>query len=716
MNSPSKKRWRLLPPLTPFSIAVLYLLVGGLWIYFSDPMIMRLADDATRLTRFQTFKGWLYVLATAALLYWLLARYRSQQEQIRLQLHRSEADYRVLIENQTDLVVKVDAEGRFLFVSPSYCDLFGKSEQELMNRNFMPLVHEDDRERTAQAMDLLKQPPHTCYLEQRAMTRQGWRWLAWADKAVLDDQGQIIAVVGVGRDITDQKRVETERTRILSILEASRNEIYTFDPETLRFTYVNTGALNNLGYTSEEMSAMTPLDIKPEYSEASFRELIAPLLRGEKDKVLFQTLHRRESGRVYPVEVNIQLIEQEGTRSFLAVILDITDRMKLEAQLRHAQKMEAVGLLAGGVAHDFNNILTAIIGYAHILLLKLPESTIHKPIIDNILGASERAATLTRSLLAFSRKQIIHPAPVELNTAVRRIQDLLRRLIGEHIELRTDLTEDRTTIMADSSQMEQVLMNLAANARDAMPAGGTLTIATDKARIDELFIDTNGFGRIGAYARLSMTDTGTGMNYKTRERIFEPFFTTKPMGKGTGMGLSMVYGIMKQHHGYALCSSEAGKGTTFHLYFPLIDAEAVSEPSPENVVLRGGTETILIAEDDPDVRRLMRSVLKEYGYRVVEAADGNEAIRKFRETAPSVDLVILDVIMPKKNGREAYDEIVGIAPGIWALFISGYTADIIDHSGPLSDGPPLISKPISPQQLLTTVREMLDSPRGPAGT
>ena len=213
-----------------------------------------------------------------------------------------------------------------------------------------------------------------------------------------------------------------------------------------------------------------------------------------------------------------------------------------------------------------------------------------------------------------------------------------------------------------------------------------------------------------------MTDTGTGMNSKTRERIFEPFFTTKPMGKGTGMGLSMVYGIMKQHHGYALCSSEAGKGTTFHLYFPLIDAEAVSEPSPENVVLRGGTETILIAEDDPDVRRLMRSVLKEYGYRVVEAADGNEAIRKFRETAPSVDLVILDVIMPKKNGREAYDEIVGIAPGIRALFISGYTADIIDHSGPLSDGPPLISKPISPQQLLTTVREMLDSPRGPAGT
>ncbi len=709
MNNLPNKRRRLFPHFTPLSIAVLYLLAGGLWIYFSDPLMLRLADDAGGLTRLQPFKGWLYVLATAALLYWLLSQYRSQK-QVRLQLLKSEADYRLLVENQTDLVVKVDAEGRFLFVSPSYCDLFGKSEQELLGRNFMPLVHEDDRERTAQAMELLKKPPHTCYVEQRAMTRHGWRWLAWADKAVLDDQARIIAVVGYGRDITRQKRAEAERTRILNILEASRNEIYTFDPETLRFTYVNAGALNNLGYSADEMNAMTPLDIKPEYTEPSFRALLAPLLRGEKDKVLFQTLHRRASGIVYPVEVNIQLIEQDGTRNFLAVILDITDRMKLEAQLLHARKMEAVGLLAGGVAHDFNNILTAIIGYAHLLQITLKGSGEAPPVIENILRAAERAAGLTRSLLAFSRKQVINPVPLDLNAAVRRIEDLLRRLMGERIELKTGLAARSATVLVDPSQLEQVLLNLAANARDAMPTGGTVWLGTDDARIDDDFIRTNGFGKPGAYARLTMRDTGTGIDEQTRERIFEPFFTTKPLGKGTGMGLSMAYGVMKQHGGYIICASSAGKGATFELYFPLTDAAAAPEQRADEAEPRRGTETILIAEDDQEVRILTRRVLESYGYRVLEAANGAEAVQLFREASPRPDLVVLDVIMPKLNGREAFEEIRGLSPETKAVFISGYTADIIDEAGPISGGPPVVSKPLPPRQLLDLVREMLDGP------
>jgi PAS domain S-box-containing protein len=529
--------------------------------------------------------------------------------------------------------------------------------------------------------------------------------------------GAIIAGIEIGRNITERKEVERERTRLLSALERSVNEIYMFDAETLRFRYVNSGALRNLGYSRAEIESITPLDLKPEFTADSFREIIGPLLDHRKDEQIFYTKHRRADGTLYPVEVHLQLVEHEQESMFLAVIIDITERreaeekqQKLQAQLLQAQKMEAVGQLAGGIAHDFNNILTAIIGYGNLLSMKTANDEVHRPYIDHILSAANRAASLTQGLLAFSRKQIINPQPVTVNAIIEQVQKLLHRIIGEDIELRTVLTGEDTTVMADTGQIEQVLINLAANARDAMPNGGQLTIETRPAEIGSEYLRAHGYGKAGKYILISVSDSGEGMDERTLDRIFEPFFTTKEVGKGTGLGLAIVYGSIKQHNGYINVSSEPGRGTTFTIYLPLLKAEArpatAAEPAPPP---KGGTETILLAEDDAVLRDLARGMLEEFGYTVIEAVDGEDAIEKFRANQDSIQLLILDVIMPKKNGREVFEEVKKMKSGTKVLFTSGYPANIIQKKGILEAGINFIVKPHRPQELLRKIRAVLNS-------
>ena len=383
------------------------------------------------------------------------------------------------------------------------------------------------------------------------------------------------------------------------------------------------------------------------------------------------------------------------------------EKEKLHAQLLQAQKMEAVGQLAGGIAHDFNNILTAMIGYGHLLKMKLKEEDPLRSYADHILSLSDRAANLTQSLLAFSRKQIINPRPVDLNEIIKRIDYLLSRIIGEDIKLQTMLSEKDLIVMADPGQIEQVLMNLATNARDAMPEGGLLTIGTETVDIDHEFIREHGFGKEGKYALISLTDTGAGMDRETREKIFEPFFTTKEVGKGTGLGLSMVYGIIKQHEGYINVYSEPGRGTTFRIYLPLIEAK-VEEIKPEVIQpIETGTETVLLAEDETAVREFTKKLLEEYGYKVITAANGQDAIDEFKAHKDEIQLVLLDVIMPNRNGKEAYDEIKKIRPDIKVLFMSGYPADIIHKHEIIEKGFAYIEKPASPTKLLRKIREVL---------
>ena len=383
------------------------------------------------------------------------------------------------------------------------------------------------------------------------------------------------------------------------------------------------------------------------------------------------------------------------------------EKEKLHAQLLQAQKMEAVGQLAGGIAHDFNNILTAMIGYGHLLKMKLKKEDPLRSYADHILSLSDKAANLTKSLLAFSRKQIINPKPADLNEIIIRIDHLLSRIIGEDIRLQTTLSEKALIVMADPGQIEQVLMNLATNVKDAMPKGGLLTIKTETADIDHEYIREHGFGKEGKYALISFTDTGIGMDRETREKIFEPFFTTKEVGKGTGLGLAMVYGIIKQHEGYINVYSEPGIGTTFRIYLPLIQAEA-EEIRPEVIhPVEKGTETVLLAEDETAVREFTKELLEESGYTVIEAIDGQDAIKKFKVYKNEIQFVLLDVIMPNKNGKEAYDEIRQIKPDIKVLFMSGHPADIIHKHGIIEKEFAYIEKPASPTKLLIKIREVL---------
>jgi len=386
------------------------------------------------------------------------------------------------------------------------------------------------------------------------------------------------------------------------------------------------------------------------------------------------------------------------------------EKWHLEEQLRHAQKMEAIGTLAGGIAHDFNNILTAIIGYGNLLQLQIEKDSPHYYNVEQILASADKASNLTQSLLAFGRKQLISPKAINLNTTVTDVQKLLTRLIREDIEIKHNLTQEELVVMADVGQIEQILMNLATNARDAMPEGGVITIATESIWVEKGFFKADGPLAASRYALLSFSDTGVGIDDATKERIFDPFFTTKEVGKGTGLGLSMIYGIIKQHQGYIDVSSTPGKGTSFNIYLPLIWKEA--EEQQESGALeapRGGTERILIAEDDEGVRMLSKDVLTRAGYRLIEAVDGEEAIRKFSECEQEIQLLLLDVIMPKKNGKEVYEAIKKIRPDMKALFISGYTSEIISTQGMIDQDINFVGKPVSPDTLLRKVREVLDS-------
>jgi signal transduction histidine kinase/DNA-binding response OmpR family regulator len=397
-------------------------------------------------------------------------------------------------------------------------------------------------------------------------------------------------------------------------------------------------------------------------------------------------------------------------KAAIEMIEDITEKLSLEAQLRQAQKMEAVGKLAGGVAHDFNNILSAIIGNSHLLLDQVKDNDHAKCYVEEIMKASERAAVLTQSLLAFSRKQPVTLAVIDLNEVIKGNEAFLRRLIREDIELKINCTGEPLTVLADRGQIEQVIMNLVSNARDAMPNGGKLSIETRPVTLDHEFVETHGYGQAGAYSLLSVSDSGFGMDKETQSRIFEPFFTTKEQGKGTGLGLSMAYGIVKKHDGFINVYSEPGTGTIFTIYLPRVQATAqvdkieIKEVAP----LLGGTETILVGEDDAALLKLSTKVLKHYGYRVIEAVDGQDAVDKFVEYGDSIDLVILDAIMPKKNGKVACDEMKILRPDLKVIFTSGYARDIFEENNTFDENTDFINKPYSPNKLVALVREMLD--------
>jgi hypothetical protein len=386
-----------------------------------------------------------------------------------------------------------------------------------------------------------------------------------------------------------------------------------------------------------------------------------------------------------------------------------TEKGNLEQQLRQAHKMEAIGTLAGGVAHDFNNILSTIEGYALLLRDSIKKKGQIRNYVEQIVAGVERAADLTRRLLAFSRSQIINPSPLDLNETIRNITTLLARLAGENVDFQIITSSEELVVMADQLQIEQTMINLVTNARDSMPNGGVLRVTTELATITDNPEDTHRQLLPGHYAKLVFSDSGVGIDPSTKERIYDPFFTTKEVGKGTGLGLSMTFGIVKQHKGYIEVDSEPGHGTTFSIYLPLIESVVERKRLEATMLPVGNREMILLAEDDRFVRMLTKHILMKYGYLVVEAVDGEDALEKFRENLDTIDLLLLDVIMPKKNGKEVFEGARKIKPDIKAVFMSGHPYEVITKQGFIAEDISLISKPLTPGELLVNVRAMLDS-------
>ena len=613
-------------------------------------------------------------------------------------------------------------ERRIIFANESVKAVFGWEPHELIGRDTRILYRSDEEfEKIGRLFYPVLEKQRTFTHEFMCRHKEERDIFCRVSASVIGEKLQEKRIVVMYEDETRsrnaKKALQESERKIRYIIEHS-NEIFYIHDLHHKFTYMSPQCLQILGYSPDEMMIEWMNLLTENRMNEKGQELTERALRtGRRQKPYMIEVYRKDGGKVFLEIDESPLKDDEGkVIGIVGAARDVTElksaeaeREQLHSQLLHSQKMEAIGELAGGIAHDFNNILTAIIGYAHLFKMKAKENDQLRTYAENILSLSDRATNLTQGLLALSRKQIINLRPVSINEIIRNVEKLLLRIIGEDIELKTILADREVTVMADVGQMEQVLMNLATNARDAMTEGGQLTIETDVVEVDNKFKKTHGFGKPGTYVLISETDTGAGMDDKTKGRIFEPFYTTKDVGKGTGLGLSIVYGIIKQHDGYINVYSEPGKGTTFKIYLPLIKAEAEREMPKIMLSPETGNETLLLAEDDKEVRAFTREILTEFGYAVVEASDGEDAIAKFTENKDRIQLLLLDVIMPRKNGKEAYDEIKRIRPDMRALFMSGYTADVIHKKGIVDEGLNFISKPVSPTVLLKKVRDMLDT-------
>ena len=514
-----------------------------------------------------------------------------------------------------------------------------------------------------------------------------------------------------GTLIDELRHARAAEARLGSLLDESSDEIHVLDAETLRFVQTNATARRNLGYSEDELSRMTPTDLQTEFTFDAMTALLQPLRAGARDQLRVETVQHRKDGSTYPVEVRMQYVASEEPPVFVTVVQDTSERHELELQLRQSQKMEAIGHLAGGVAHDFNNLLTAISGYADLLAASIDASDERSADVKQILDAADRAARLTRQLLAFSRRQVLRAEVLDLNAVVRGIDALLRPLIGDTITLTLALDPQLGRVRADPSQLEQVIMNLVANARDAMPSGGRLRIESANVELDGTYVAGHMDSQPGPHVMLSVSDTGIGMDAATLAHVFEPFFTTKEPGKGTGLGLATTYGIVKQSGGNIWVYSEPGAGTTFKIYLPMVDAgepTGVAAARQTPAVPVGGAETILLVEDDDEVRALAEKILARHGYTILAAPNAAAAL-KMASAVDTIALLVTDVTMPGLRGPELAERLVALRPGLGVLYISGYAAEALGNHDLFADGANYLEKPFTPDGLARAVRAVLDA-------
>lgn len=625
-------------------------------------------------------------------------------------LQQSEERYRTTLMSVGDGVISTDARGQVMLMNAVAAALTGWTAEEAVGRpldEVFCIVNEETRLRVKNpAEEVLREGLVVGLANHTVLISRNGSECAIADAGapIRDSEGGISGVVLVFRDQTEERAAQdslrAEKNKSEAILAAMGDGVSIQDLN-YRILYQNDVHKRFVGSHAGEY-CFRAYEAKEAVCEGC---PVALTFSDGMVHLVLRTVHMPGGIRYFEITSSPLRDASGEIIAGIEVVRDVTVQRHSEEQLRQAQKMDSIGQLAGGIAHDFNNVMTAIIGYASLLEIKLRDNEQLRPYVAHILESSERASGLTRSLLAFSRKQSLEMKPVNLNELACGFRNIMSRLIGEDIALELKCSSEELVVDADKGQLEQVLMNLVTNARDAMPKGGRIGICTEHVVMDRDMGDI----KKGAYAVVVFSDNGAGIDPKVQEHIFEPFFTTKEVGKGTGLGLAVVYGIIHKHGGTIHLYSEPGQGTTFRIYLPVSETAAAEKAETEILEVPHGTETILLVEDNEETRWVAREILEEFGYSVIEAVDGEDAVTVFIANQDRIQLVLSDLVMPKKNGREACDEIRKLRPEVKIILMSGYTADIINTKGSFDTGMNFISKPLNPSTLLNKIREALAS-------
>jgi two-component system cell cycle sensor histidine kinase/response regulator CckA len=646
-------------------------------------------------------------------------RYAVERKRAEELVHAGQQRFLQLAENISEVFFVVDAQYReTLYINPAYERVWGRTCQSLYDdpKSFLETVHPDDRNRLIEYVRQVQNGREVGEIEFRVVRPDGAiRSLLSHTVPIRNERGEVYRIAGTALDITDRKLAEealrASEGRARNLFETVHLIVLGLNGEG-KVDYVNPFFLQLTGYTVEEVFGKPWVEhFLPKAQQSGMTGVFLDL-EGRNYHPYYETAIVTKAGEERLIAWNNTLVRDQQGRptGTLSIGEDITEHRRLEEQFRHSQKMEAVGRLAGGVAHDFNNLLTSILGYSELLIEDLPVESGHRLDVIEIRAAAERAAGLTRQLLAFSRQQVLQLAVLNVNDVVRNLEKMLGRLLGEDVTLDTGLEPALGNVRADAGQLEQVLANLAVNARDAMPGGGTLTIETTNAELTEEYLDAHRPVTAGSYVMLTVSDTGTGMSAESKARLFEPFYTTKEVGKGTGLGLSTTYGIVKQLGGYIWVYSEMGRGTAFKIYLPRVNA--LAESVAVHTISQGipsGNETVVLAEDNEQLRKLLGGYLERLGYRVLAAAHAAEALGQARGHAGKIHLLVTDIVMPGESGRKLADQLTETRPDMRILFMSGYSDLAMLGQGLVEPGLHYLQKPFTPAGLARRVREVLDA-------